>query len=305
MVWISLSEQLAEDESAARFNPLHTRAATYEQSLDLWRESPVFGLGLRYFKDPDLRAARGFVQAHVVTVRDSEVADNLGGPVGGLQIAGDAAGATLTMERSTVAQNRSTTPGPGSGLALLNGIATTLRDVSVVGNAEAGVGPGGGIYADAPLVLRSTTVAGNVFREVYRKSKSKVLVVDFDPQYNLTQLLLNESQYELLRDDGRTLWHALTPESPTSIFDIADEDLSKPKEIDSYIHTLKRLTGDPRGPRIDILPGDFRMMQMNIRGDVASQRTSRLRWDKLVADARSAYDYVVLDCNPASSFMTT
>lgn len=150
-----------------------------------------------------------------------------------------------------------------------------------------------------------TTVAGNVFREVYRKSKSKVLVVDFDPQYNLTQLLLNESQYELLRDDGRTLWHALTPESPTSIFDIADEDLSKPKEIDSYIHTLKRLTGDPRGPRIDILPGDFRMMQMNIRGDVASQRTSRLRWDKLVADARSAYDYVVLDCNPASSFMTT
>ena len=48
-----------------------------------------------------------------------------------------------------------------------------------------------------------TTVTAAIFREMHRTKRRRVLLVDFDPQYNLTQLLVGVAAS--LR--GTDAWH--------------------------------------------------------------------------------------------------
>lgn len=48
-VFNSLSDQLEQYEQGDRFNSASQRIVWFEQSLDIWRESPVFGVGLRWW----------------------------------------------------------------------------------------------------------------------------------------------------------------------------------------------------------------------------------------------------------------
>lgn len=147
-----------------------------------------------------------------------------------------------------------------------------------------------------------TTISGNVFRELYRRQRKNVLLIDFDPQYNLSQLILTRDEHEQLLDETRTLWHIMVPDEPTSIFDVSDDDLARPKALSSYTHRLKQLPKDEA--HIDLIAGDFRMVRLTIQSDFSAIRINRLRFEALMLEARSEYDLVVLDCNPSSSFMT-
>lgn len=60
MIWTSTSKQLEQDAATAQFNPIETRETTYAQALDLWRDKPVFGQGLRYWNDQELQRANGY-----------------------------------------------------------------------------------------------------------------------------------------------------------------------------------------------------------------------------------------------------
>jgi len=51
MIWTT-SQDLTEDSPTARFNALNTRLEAYDSSMEIWAEEPMFGAGLRYFKDP-------------------------------------------------------------------------------------------------------------------------------------------------------------------------------------------------------------------------------------------------------------
>lgn len=52
MIWTT-SQNLTEDSPDARFNSLNTRLEAYDSSMEIWAEQPIFGAGLRYFRDPD------------------------------------------------------------------------------------------------------------------------------------------------------------------------------------------------------------------------------------------------------------
>lgn len=54
MIWTSTQAEARQDEATAKFNSIETRVDTYEQALTLWRENPVFGAGIRYFRDPTI-----------------------------------------------------------------------------------------------------------------------------------------------------------------------------------------------------------------------------------------------------------
>lgn len=64
MIWTT-SQNLTEDSSAARFNALNTRIEAYDNSLEIWSEQPIFGAGLRYFRDA---AYEGVTEPHSVIV---------------------------------------------------------------------------------------------------------------------------------------------------------------------------------------------------------------------------------------------
>ena len=164
---------------------------------------------------------------------------------------------------------------------------------------------------DAPVLsvvnmkggVGKTTISANVFRELFRRHSKTTLLIDFDPQYNLTQLLLTRVLYEKLQDQKKTLWHAVNPEEAPSIFNVSESDLLRPRSVEAYVHKLKSIVGAP-SIRLDLLPGDFRTVSINLMTDAAALRVRRQRFLALVQESRTMYDLIVIDCNPSSSFMT-
>ena len=148
-----------------------------------------------------------------------------------------------------------------------------------------------------------TTVTAAIFREMHRTKRRRVLLVDFDPQYNLTQLLIGEPEYNELVDLGKTLWHVLSPPTPSTIFQISDADLTSPSPVEDYVITLRRLRTAGR-ERIDLVVGNFETAAINLLTSAGSLNVRAARFKAFVREARDIYDVVALDCNPSSSFMT-
>lgn len=148
-----------------------------------------------------------------------------------------------------------------------------------------------------------TTISANVFRAFYQRHRKKTLLIDFDPQYNLSQLVLTRRQYDSVRDAKRTLWHVINPEESPSIFHTSERDLMQPGPLESFTHRLRYMTR-PSTVTLDLLPGDFRTSSINLMTDSSALRIRRQRFFAMIDEARTLYDLVVLDCNPSSSFMT-
>jgi chromosome partitioning protein len=148
-----------------------------------------------------------------------------------------------------------------------------------------------------------TTISGNLFRELYRGliPGSKSLVIDFDAQFNLSQLVLTEKQYEKLRAAGRTIWNVMEPADPESVFDTSDLDTTKVSDAEAYTTVLKSTVGKSE---LHLLPGDFRMAGLNLRENSQTLELPRKRFSNLIKAGRQAFALVVLDCNPSSSFLT-
>ncbi len=148
-----------------------------------------------------------------------------------------------------------------------------------------------------------TTLSGNLCREIFREHSAKTLLVDFDPQINLSQLLLTRTQYDDLHKQGKTLWSIMESRAPESVFAVAESDLHDIGKVEDYTTRLKYLT---KTPDIDLhlLPGDFRLAILNLRENANSLKLARKRFENLITKARETFSLVVLDCNPSSSFLT-
>ena len=62
-----------------------------------------------------------------------------------------------------------------------------------------------------------TTLSVNVFRQMYSDNKLSVLLIDLDPQYNLTQQLFTQERYDNAVEEGRTSLRLFEP-APVSDF---------------------------------------------------------------------------------------
>jgi O-antigen ligase len=56
MIW-STSQDFNDRSENAKFNSVNTRLETYDRSMELWSEQPVFGAGLRFWRDPAITGA--------------------------------------------------------------------------------------------------------------------------------------------------------------------------------------------------------------------------------------------------------
>jgi len=167
----------------------------------------------------------------------------------------------------------------------------TLAPVVSVFNMKGGVG--------------KTIIAANLFRELYRNigSKKKTLLIDFDAQFNLTQQVLNQTDYDALLAKKKTIWFVMEPEAPDSIFVTSRSDLEDVGSPFDYTTRLK-YTVAPDNSELHLLPGDFQMAMLNLREKPESLQLPRKRFANLIRRAREECALVVLDCNPSSSFLT-
>jgi chromosome partitioning protein len=146
-----------------------------------------------------------------------------------------------------------------------------------------------------------TTLSANVFREVFQGHKLSTLLIDFDPQFNLTQMLLSRKKYESLQEEGRTLFRVMEQPPPTSVLQVSKKDLLVPPLTSEISHTLKTLVNS--GERFDLIAGDFNLVRFNLRENDGLE-IPRKRLEKFIKKAKEEYKIIVLDCNPSSSFLT-
>ena len=146
-----------------------------------------------------------------------------------------------------------------------------------------------------------TTIAAHVMRVLYLQLSKKVLLIDLDPQFNLTQALMSRSHYDTLKAANKTILSAMEPPSSVGLLDVATTTHAPPNPSTLTIE-LKKTTGNQA--YLHLISGDFDLVKYSLISDQHKLDAVKQRFLHFVALARKEYDLIVIDCNPSSSFIT-
>ncbi|MEM6410474.1 MAG: AAA family ATPase [Pseudomonadota bacterium] len=152
-----------------------------------------------------------------------------------------------------------------------------------------------------------TILAANLSGAVHEFQKKSVLLIDFDPQHNLTQLILDESRMAAAFNSGRTVMNMFRGFGDTHDNRNAPPDARQISIVaENCVVPLKEIP-QPDGFRIDLVPGSFEIITYFLRGRAADNSSdSRLIGNlrRLIDHFRNIYDLIVIDVNPGASMMT-
>lgn len=146
-----------------------------------------------------------------------------------------------------------------------------------------------------------TTTSANVFYHLARAGRHRVLLVDIDPQFNLTQTVLDQQQYKPIVEQGNTIRSVLDDSDELSLFTITQTN-EIPPGTEQLAITLKG--GDSQAYTIDLVPGDFGLVKYSLTDQDAKLKVAQKRLSNFITSERDNYDVICIDCNPSSSFLT-
>ena len=164
----------------------------------------------------------------------------------------------------------------------------TLAPVVAVLNMKGGVG--------------KTTIGAHVMRVLYHRHRINTLVVDLDPQFNLSQALISRARYDRLKKDNRTILSVMEPPPLMGLHDISISDSPPPRAEDTIVR-LRRFVKSPIA--LDLLPGDFRLVKYSMIDNRLKLDSVQRRFLRFIGESRRDYGLVCIDCNPSSSFITS
>jgi chromosome partitioning protein len=145
-------------------------------------------------------------------------------------------------------------------------------------------------------------LAGMAAREpLGRSSPSRVLLIDYDPQFNASQMYLSARTYFRLEEEYKTTLSILLDRS-TSIDPFSLQNITSfpPPRPSSICHNV---FGGGQSV-LDIIPSTLGLMYVALGQPGRSLALMKDRFNSFIAQARSAYDLIVLDCHPAGSVFT-
>lgn len=147
-----------------------------------------------------------------------------------------------------------------------------------------------------------TTISAHMPYEIFIHKKKSVLLVDLDPQYNLTQQLMQPAAYDKAVKDGRSSLRMFEPAPVSDFFDvnITGDD---PPDAKAMSVSLRYLIASPN-ITIEVVPGTFELTKYSFISDQTKLGHAREYFKHAISKARSAFDLVILDMNPSSSFLT-
>jgi chromosome partitioning protein len=138
-------------------------------------------------------------------------------------------------------------------------------------------------------------------RVLYHLYKKKILLVDLDPQFNLTQCLMSRAAYEKLKQSNTTVFSAMEPPSSVGLFDVATTHVPPPPASTLTQKLRWFTTGEAY---LDLVPGNFDLVKYSLISDQAKLALVKTRFLQFISSAKQEYDITVIDCNPSSSFIT-
>jgi chromosome partitioning protein len=145
-----------------------------------------------------------------------------------------------------------------------------------------------------------TTIAAHVMRVLYRILQKRTVLIDFDPQFNLTQSVISQASYEKLKQARRTVLSIMESEAEASLFTVTTD--AQPPTLDDVSIVLRRFLKSDVALRL--VPGDFGLIKYSLIDDSKALAPVKTRFKAFITAARAEMDLVCIDCNPSSSFMT-
>lgn len=171
-------------------------------------------------------------------------------------------------------------PQPGRGREASEGGKMAVT-VSLV-NMKGGVG-------------KSTLAANLGWYCTYRKSK-RVLLVDLDPQFNLSQYVLGQPRYEeLIRDGKKTVLHVFEQLTPVAVSGSARLEVDP---TDVTVNVVLPWASNNR--KLDLLPSQLELA-WTLKNPHGKEQLLKDYLDRVKRD----YDLILIDCAPTESMLTS
>lgn len=158
--------------------------------------------------------------------------------------------------------------------------------------------------------IGKTTIASQLAATHQARTGSRVLLIDFDPQYNLTQLFFPGLQAdEAIAADRSVIslfeksrLHQADLASPADHWAKLATDPFTPAPRSAIAHSL--LSGSETKGRLDIIFGQFEISKYAFSVDTAGLEAVRTNFLRSIEHYRSQYDLILLDTNPNATFLT-
>ena len=84
-----------------------------------------------------------------------------------------------------------------------------------------------------------TTISAHVLRVLFERKRAGTLLLDLDPQFNLTQTLFRRDVYERLKAQGKTILAVMEPPPDIGLFQIKTSSLPPPLASEANRRTLR------------------------------------------------------------------
>lgn len=155
-----------------------------------------------------------------------------------------------------------------------------------------------------------TTIASQLFGAWQASLGGRVLLVDLDPQYNLTQTFfdMEEADRSAAKDKSvislfeRSRLHSAEAISPAEAWkSLSTEPFPAPKASE-LVHPL--LAADGPGGVLDLISGQFEISKYAFATDATALTAIRSNFLRTIDHLRSDYDLIVFDTNPNATFLT-
>lgn len=128
----------------------------------------------------------------------------------------------------------------------------------------------------------------------YQNWAKRVLVIDLDPQFNVSQYLLGPKKYQgLIAKGQRTVWDVM--EQGTATPSAGKSPLVKPADVICNVVTFSSTSG-----KIDLIPSRLELA-WSLRNPALKER----KLANLIQKVDDQYDLILVDCAPTESLLTT
>jgi chromosome partitioning protein len=126
----------------------------------------------------------------------------------------------------------------------------------------------------------------------------RVLMIDYDPQFNLSQAYLDSKKYFALEKLRKTILAVLL-DSGTALdpYKIQVPGNHTPPQVASLAATV-------HGKNLHLVPSTLDLMYVALGQATTNSKPIEERFEKFIDECRSAYDLVLIDCHPAGSLFT-
>lgn len=169
-----------------------------------------------------------------------------------------------------------------------------MGKVVTVMNMKGGVGK-------TTVALHLAGIAAN-YRHKGHEGIKRVLMIDYDPQFNLSQSYLQSKVYFDLESKGKTTLSILTDnDAVLNPFVLQVPGNHSPPKVEDISTVIQNFND---GGCLHLVPSTLDLMYVALGQTTAQLQPMEERFRKFIQQCKEKYDLIFIDCHPAGSIFT-